>query len=164
MDSQGGSQAPATNLSYSSLMATEQLKRLGTRTYGLWRIVKLFREAGYKGVPGISEDVRNKTARILDALDPVTCRVSQINEPGYAEKVLADTTGAAAGAAAAAIEKTSVVLGHSILDEVITEGCRLSAQLMPDNWMGFVRDRKVTLSDALENPAEDIASDCSLIT
>lgn len=78
-------------------------------------------------------------------------------QPGYAEKVLADTTGAAAEAAASAIEKTSVVLGHSILDEVISECCRISAQLMPDKWMAFVTDRKVPLSEVLASPAPDIS-------
>jgi hypothetical protein len=96
-------------------MGADKLKSLATRAFGLWRVVKLFREVGFKGVPAMTDDVRNKTARILEALDPVTRIVSQINEPGYAEKVLADTTGPAARAAASAIEKTSVVLGHSIV-------------------------------------------------
>ena len=70
------------------VMSTDKLKSLGTRTLSLWRIVKLFRDVGAKGVPIITAEVKQKTVQILDTLDPVTRMVSQINEPGYADKHL----------------------------------------------------------------------------
>jgi len=139
------------------VMSTDKLKSLGTRTLSLWRIVKLFREVGAKGVPVITAEVKQKTAQILDTLDPVTRMVSQINEPGYAHKVLTDTTDAAATAAVSAIEKTSLVLGHSILDEVISECCDISSELMPEKWLGLVLERKLTLNEALGTPVADIS-------
>ncbi len=137
-------------------MAADRLKSLASRALGLWRVVKLFRDVGHRGIPATADHVRAQTTRILDALDPATRKVSEINEAGYAAKILDETTGAAVAAAESAIEKTSIVLAHSILDEVLSECCQISAQLMPENWIGFVQERKVTLSDALRTPANDI--------
>ncbi len=112
---------------------------------------------GLRGIPSTTDNVRDQTTRILEALDTATKTLSEINEPGYRDKVLADAVGATASAARSAIDKTSVVLGHSILDEVVTECCQLSAEIVPANWMGFVEDRKVALSEVLQTPAADIA-------
>jgi hypothetical protein len=137
-------------------MAADRLKSLASRALGLWRVVKLFREVGHRGIPATADHVRAQTTRILDALDPVTRMVSEINEAGYAANVLSQTAGAAVAAAESAIEKTSIVLGHAILDEVLTECCQVSARLMPENWTGLVQNRKVTLGEALRTPAAEI--------
>lgn len=137
-------------------MAADNLNGLASRALGLWRIVRLFRDVGHRGIPGTAQTVTEQTTRILEALDPATKTISEINQPGYREKILSDTVATATEAAKSAIEKTSIVLAHSILDEVVTECCRISALLMRENWMGFVQDRKVVLSEVLSTPAVDI--------
>lgn len=114
-------------------MAADKLRSLSSRALGLWRVVKLFRDVGYRGIPSSGQHVQDQTGRILGALDPVTRMVSEINEPGYATKIVGEVSSAARAAAESAIEKTSIVLGHSILDEVLTECCRISAESMPEN-------------------------------
>jgi hypothetical protein len=140
-----------------SFVPADRFKSLASRALGLWRVVKLFREVGFRGIPSTTDAVRAQTTRILEALDFATRTLSEINEPGYKDKILADTVKAAKSAATLAIDKTSVVLGHSILDDVVTECCHLSALLMPASWMGFIEGRKVALSEVLQTPAADIA-------
>ena len=140
-----------------SIMAADSLKALADRAFGLWRVVRLFRDVGFKGIPSTTDHVKEQTIRILDALDPATRTVSEINLPGYRDKVLADTIEAATSAAKSAVDKTSIVLGHSILDEVATECCRISAQLVPANWMSFIEKRKVILSDVLRTSPAEVA-------
>jgi hypothetical protein len=137
-------------------MAADKLKNLASRTLGLWRVVRLFREVGHRGIPATLNHVTAQISRILTTLDPMTQRLSEINEPGYAVKLLGETSSAAAMAAESAIEKTSIVLGHSILDEVLTECCRISAELMPERWIVLVQDRKITLAEVLHTPASEI--------
>jgi len=64
---------------------------------------------------------------------------------------------AAESAARSAIDKTSIVLGHSILDDIVSECCQVSALLMPDRWTNLIEDRKVNLSEVLQKPAPDIS-------
>jgi hypothetical protein len=138
-------------------MPADKLKKLATRAAALWRIVRLFREVGLMGVPAASAKVTDQTTRILDILDPATQRVSEINQPGYRDKILVDTTEAATSAAKSAIDKSTIVLAHSILDDVVSECCQISALLTPENWMTYVEKRKVELRVVLETPAADLA-------
>jgi hypothetical protein len=138
-------------------MSADSFKILASRALGLWRVVRLFREVGFRGIPSTTDLVKAQTTRILDALDPATRTVSEINLPGYRDKVLGDTIEAAASAARSAVDKTSIVLGHSILDEVATECCLISAELMPASWMASIEKRKVTLSDVLRTSPAEIA-------
>ena len=138
-------------------MPAAKLKSLASRTLGLWRVVKLLRDVGLRGIPPTSLLVHEQTTRILDVLDENTRAVSEINSPGYREKVLNETVAAATTAAKSAIEKSTLVLAHSILDEVATECCRISATLMPDQWMSFVLERRIELREVLRTPAEEIA-------
>jgi hypothetical protein len=114
-------------------MPADRFKALASRALGLWRVVRLFREVGSRGIPETRDIVRHKTIRILDALDPATRAISEINQQGFSEKILGDTVEAAAVAAKSAIDKTAIVLAHSILDDVVSECCELSALLMPDS-------------------------------
>ena len=138
-------------------MPFDTIKDLASRALGLWRIVKLFREVGFRGIPTTIEIVTAQTTRILETLDPNTKTLSEINEPGYRKKVLGDTVEAVTSAARSAIDKTSVILGHSILDEVVTECCRLSSVLIPIVWMGFIEGRKVAVGDVLQRSPKDVA-------
>ena len=61
-------------------MAADKLRSLASRALGLWRVVKLFRDVGHRGIPATAVEVRAQTTRILEALDPVTRKVSEINE------------------------------------------------------------------------------------
>ena len=122
-------------------MAADKFKTLASRALGLWRVVRLFREVGWRGIPVTRETVGQKTMRILDALDAATRAISEINQPGFRDTILDDTIEAAETAAKSAIDKTSIVLAHSILDDVVTECCELSAVLMPENWISFLEKR-----------------------
>jgi len=138
-------------------MAENKLKALASRTFLLWRIVHLFRNVGFRGIPSATNHVNEQTARILDALDPVTQTISEINQPDFRRTVLEDAVSAAGSAAQSAIDKTSLVLAHSILDEVATECCRISASVAHDEWTPYVGQRKVTLTEALSTPAAELA-------
>jgi hypothetical protein len=138
-------------------MAENKLKALASRAFLLWRVVHLFRDVGFRGIPSATNHVSEQTARILDALDPATQIISEINQPDFRRTVLEDAVAAAGSAALSAIDKTSLVLAHSILDEVATECCRISAAVAEGEWTPYVGQRKVTLTDALGTPAPDLA-------
>jgi hypothetical protein len=140
-------------------VAADKFKTLASRALGLWRVVRLFREVGSRGIPGTREAVRHKLMRILDALDPATRAISEINQLGFGEKILGDTIDAAENAAKSAIDKTSIVLAHSILDDVVTECCELSAGLMPENWISFLEKRTVSLADVRSKSSGQISQE-----
>jgi hypothetical protein len=151
-----GSGGDKDNEENQTLMPADRFKILASRALGLWRVVRLFRDVGSRGIPSTTDLVQEQTTRILDALDPATRMVSEIIQPGYRDRVLGDTIEATKSAANSAIDKTAIVLGHSILDEVVTECCRLSALLMPADWIGFDDKRKVELGEVLRTPAANI--------
>lgn len=137
-------------------VAADQFKILAARALGLWCVVKLFREVGRRGIPSTRELVGQKTARILEALDPATRAISEINQPGFRDKILGDTVEAAETAAVSAIDKTSIVLAHSILDDVMTECGRLSALLTPEDWISSVEKQTVSLAEVRSKSSDEI--------
>lgn len=140
-------------------MAADKFRALASRALGLWRVVTLFRDVGRKGIPGTRETVAQKTMRILDALDPATRAISEINQPGFKDKILADTTQAVAAAAKSAIDKTSIVLAHSIVDDVVSECCELSALLMPEQWIPSLEKRSVSLAEVRSKSSDQISQE-----
>jgi hypothetical protein len=138
-------------------MVEERLKDLAARANGLWQAVRLLREVGGRGVSNATEAVKTQAARIVANLDPASKALSGMNEPGYLENVPRDAACAMERAARVAIDAASRVLAHSIVDEVVTECCQISAALAPGDWMGFVEQRKVALSDVLLTSPSDIA-------
>ena len=133
-----------------------QLEDLGLRCIDLWNIVQLFRVVARHGLRPAQEAVRSGTEAVLEKLDIPSRMIFERIRPGFTDGIIDETLRRSDLTSRASVDSASLVFAHSILDDLATECCRISAAADPNEWRHAIRDRRIRVGDLAERPAEQL--------
>jgi hypothetical protein len=138
---------------------SRRLEDLGLRSFDLWNIVRLFRAVAHHGFKPAQGAVRSGTEAVLDKLDIPSRMIFERVRPGFTDSIIDETLQQADLTSRASVDAASLVFAHSILDDLATECCRVSAAADPEDWRTAIRERRVRIGDLGERTVEQLI-DC----